>query len=170
MTIELPILGLLKARPMHGYELKRRMDLVLGFAWNPSYGSLYPMLRKLEAKGLIIKTSSLQGSGPHRQAYRLTPQGEGRLHELLLSEEYGHPLSLKILFFDQLTAQERRTILEMRRQQRIKAFEQLESAHSRPGDNMKKYQRILLDHGLDTVRQEIAWLDNLIQEEGTGDE
>jgi len=162
MTIELPILGLLKERPMHGYDLKQRLDAILGFAWHPSYGSLYPMLRKLEERGLITKSSVSKGLGPQKQMYTLTPQGEMGLRELLLSETSSDRLHLKILFFDQLTAHERKDILIRARQQRAKTLEKLETERAKRTESLSKYQRALLDHGLENLRREIAWLKDLM--------
>ena len=41
-TLELAVLGLLHESPLHGYELRKRLNLLLGWARLLSYGSLYP--------------------------------------------------------------------------------------------------------------------------------
>ena len=46
-TIELAVLGLLHESPMHGYELRKRLNLMLGWGRLLSYGSLYPALKKM---------------------------------------------------------------------------------------------------------------------------
>ena len=46
-TIELAVLGLLHEAPMHGYELRKRLNLMLGWGRVLSYGSLYPTLNKM---------------------------------------------------------------------------------------------------------------------------
>ncbi len=51
--LELAILGLLKELPLHGYELKKRLNGSLGHLWGVSYGSLYPALARLEKVGAI---------------------------------------------------------------------------------------------------------------------
>ncbi len=51
-VLELAILGLLKELPLHGYELKKRLNDTLGH-WGVSYGSLYPALARLEKVGAI---------------------------------------------------------------------------------------------------------------------
>ena len=40
--LELAVLGLLHEAPMHGYELRKRLNTVLGPFRALSYGSLYP--------------------------------------------------------------------------------------------------------------------------------
>src|SRR5688500_4151439 len=43
-VLELAVLGLLHESPMHGYELRKRLNMLLGTLRAFSYGSLYPCL------------------------------------------------------------------------------------------------------------------------------
>jgi DNA-binding PadR family transcriptional regulator len=52
-VLELAILGLLKERPMHGYDLRKRLRDELGSFSNLSFGSLYPALARLERAGAV---------------------------------------------------------------------------------------------------------------------
>jgi DNA-binding PadR family transcriptional regulator len=52
-VLELAILGLLKERPMHGYDLRKRLRDGFGPLSNLSFGSLYPALARLEAAGAL---------------------------------------------------------------------------------------------------------------------
>ncbi|MGD0741966.1 MAG: PadR family transcriptional regulator [Acidimicrobiales bacterium] len=47
--LELAILGLLKERPMHGYDIRKSLREDFGVLSNLSFGSLYPALARLEA-------------------------------------------------------------------------------------------------------------------------
>lgn len=51
--LELALLGLLKERPMHGYDLRKRLREDFGLLANLSFGSLYPALARLEANGAV---------------------------------------------------------------------------------------------------------------------
>ena len=65
--LELAILGLLHESPMHGYELRKRLNAVLGAFRALSYGTLYPCLRDLVARGWIAESTSapsLPGEAP----------------------------------------------------------------------------------------------------------
>lgn len=163
MIIELPILGFLKEEPMHGYELRQRLQTVLGFAWQPSFGALYPMLQKLEQRGFVTKAGVKKGPGPQKQVYSITDRGEDRLRELLLSKPVPVGLPLQILFLDQLSKQERIGLLQQARQQRVEALDRLERERDRRTWSMNRYQRIVLDYGLETIQREIAWLEELEQ-------
>ena len=61
--LELAILGLLKELPLHGYELKKRLNDSLGHLWGVSYGSLYPALARLEKVGAIEAVDPPPSSG-----------------------------------------------------------------------------------------------------------
>ena len=55
-VLETAILGLLNESPLHGYELRKRLNLLLGSFRAFSYGTLYPALKSLVARGLIQTT------------------------------------------------------------------------------------------------------------------
>src|SRR5262249_62008219 len=75
--LELAILGLLKERPMHGYQLSRELSAQLGGLWKVSYGSLYPTLRRLERGGAVEQVPGTEaGRGRKRHVYRITPDRE----------------------------------------------------------------------------------------------
>jgi DNA-binding PadR family transcriptional regulator len=51
--LALAIMGLLMDTPLHGYEIRKQLSILLGFSGAISYGSLYPTLAKLHRQGLI---------------------------------------------------------------------------------------------------------------------
>jgi DNA-binding PadR family transcriptional regulator len=59
-VLELAVLGLLHENPMHGYELRKRLNSLLGAFRAFSYGSLYPCLKQLLAQGLIAEEAVRQ--------------------------------------------------------------------------------------------------------------
>ncbi len=54
-VLEFAVLGLLGEAPMHGYELRKRLNLMLGWGRVLSYGSLYPALKKMLRKELHVR-------------------------------------------------------------------------------------------------------------------
>ena len=54
-TLELAVLGLLHDSPLHGYELRKRLNTSLGVFRAFSYGTLYPCLKTLVANGWLIE-------------------------------------------------------------------------------------------------------------------
>ncbi|MGN6174712.1 MAG: PadR family transcriptional regulator [Streptosporangiaceae bacterium] len=67
-VLELAVLGLLHETPMHGYELRKRLNALLGTFRAFGYGSLYPCLKELLAQGLIAEESPAEArpAGPSR--------------------------------------------------------------------------------------------------------
>ena len=65
---------------MHGYELRKRLSSVLGAFHAFSYGSLYPCLKDLLVRGLIVEEDPDPGaraSRPSRNPNPRTPAGQG---------------------------------------------------------------------------------------------
>src|SRR5947208_16226713 len=89
--LEFAVLGLLRESPMHGYELRKRLNTSLGVFRAFSYGTLYPCLKTLVAQGWLIEETVPGGDGPAtplagRRAkivYRLTAAGKEHSEELL---------------------------------------------------------------------------------------
>ena len=70
-VLELCVLALLRQRDCYGYEiseiLSRRIDI--------ADGTVYPILRKLKADGLLTTYLQEESGGPPRKYYKLTELG-----------------------------------------------------------------------------------------------
>ena len=73
------LLLLLVRRPSHGYELMERLSVEEG-APDADPGVIYPLLRQLEADGLVVSSWDTEGRGPARRLYEVTPEGVEYLH------------------------------------------------------------------------------------------
>jgi DNA-binding PadR family transcriptional regulator len=74
-TVEMLVLGLLAERSMYGYEIIQIVNDRTDGAFNWKEGTLYPVLHRLEGKGLLV-TEWMQGdSGKKRKYYKLTTKG-----------------------------------------------------------------------------------------------
>lgn len=65
----------------HGYTLAADLN---EYALTDSFvepGALYRTLRRLEENGHVISTWDVEGGGPARRLYELTPSGEEHLRE-----------------------------------------------------------------------------------------
>src|SRR5258707_12006648 len=87
-VLELAVLGILHETPLHGYELRKRLNSMLGAFRAFGHGSLYPCLKLLLAQGLIAEQAPegtakpLAGRRP-KIVYRLTADGKERPQHLL---------------------------------------------------------------------------------------
>ena len=133
--LELPVLGLLKERSMHGYELRKQLGAMLGPFYQVSWGSLYPALRRLAKSGAVEKVAepavsrrttksarvatreTTLASGRRRTVYRITDVGE-QLFTQMLEETAAvdaEHFTLRLAFFRYLRPETRLTLLERRR-------------------------------------------------------
>jgi DNA-binding PadR family transcriptional regulator len=74
------ILHKIAEKPIHGYEIIQDIDSRTEGAWRPGAGSLYPILKKLEAQTLI-KADKRIGEEEPRRVYRITQKGLDSLAE-----------------------------------------------------------------------------------------
>jgi DNA-binding PadR family transcriptional regulator len=81
VTSRFAILGLLTLRPMSGYDLKKFVDEAIHFFWNLSYGTIYPMLKRLEDEELVLRKNASYENRPERSVFSLTGKGRGVLAE-----------------------------------------------------------------------------------------
>ena len=170
--LELAILGLLKERAMHGYELRKQLGQKLVFFWTVSFGSLYPTLKKLERRGVVEKFYAGDPASRRKQVYRITASGEAEFLELLAEgahstwEEDKFPL--RLAFFRYLGPEARVRLLERR-----KAYLEDKLEEGRRSLNRAKrgladtYTLSLMRHGVETTEHDIAWLDTLLVAERT---
>jgi DNA-binding PadR family transcriptional regulator len=167
MMLELAILGLLKERSMHGYQLSKRLTETLGGFWRVSYGSLYPSLKRLERQGAVEQVFDEQEVGRRKNVYRITERGEAVFRRLL--EEAGtdatgeeNRFRVRMAFFKYLAPESRIRLLERRR-----AFleERLATLTASLGTHRDTYTLSLMQHGRETTEQDIAWLNGLIAAE-----
>jgi len=60
---------------MHGYEIIEELESRSDGAWRPSPGSIYPALRRMEGRGLVIGDDDDQG----KRVYSITEDGYERV-------------------------------------------------------------------------------------------
>jgi DNA-binding PadR family transcriptional regulator len=179
-VLELAVLGLLHEAPMHGYELRKRINTVLGSFRALSYGSLYPCLKDMLARGWIVedeaaeRASARRAGGRGKIVYRLTAEGKERFQDLLADsgpaawddEEFG----VHLAFFAQTDADVRLRILEGRRSRLEERVDALRQSLTRTWERVDSYTLELQRHGLDSVEREVRWLNELIETERHGEE
>lgn len=183
-VLELPVLGLLKDRDMHGYELRKQLGTMLGPFWQVSWGSLYPTLRRLAKAGAVETVDTAQPrrrgrasraaatpartTGRRKTVYRLTPAGESLFATML--EETGAAVdtehfTLKLAFFRYLGPEARLALLERRRAYLQDKLAQLKANLRDYRERIDSYALSLQNHDLLSTESDIAWIDELITKE-----
>ncbi|MFA1540214.1 PadR family transcriptional regulator [Actinomadura monticuli] len=175
-VLELAVLGLLHEAPMHGYELRKRLNTLLGMFRAFSYGSLYPCLKQLLADGMIVEDRPEEANAPlalqsrrSKIVYKLTADGKERLQQLLTEagpaswEDEG--FGVHFAFFSHTRADVRLRILEGRRSRLEERLESVRAALARTRERVDSYTLELQSHGLESVEREVRWLNELIGRE-----
>jgi PadR family transcriptional regulator PadR len=75
------ILGLLGERKMHGYEIGSEIERRSKGYFAFKHGTLYPVLHRLEAQGLVTGEWVMGREERPRKYYRLTKAGQGYRRE-----------------------------------------------------------------------------------------
>ncbi|MFS3127723.1 PadR family transcriptional regulator [Nocardioides sp. Bht2] len=172
-SIELAVLGLLHESPMHGYELRKRLNLMLGWGRILSYGSLYPALKKmLRADWIEERTVTNPGALTSRRpriVYQLTPAGENQFVQLM--SEVGpnawedDTFDIRFAFFGRTDMEIRLRVLEGRRSRLQERLEKVQGDLSLTQKEMDRYASELQRHGVESVEREVKWLSDLINAE-----
>jgi PadR family transcriptional regulator PadR len=84
-SAELAILSVLAERPLHGYQIAKRIHEQTAGVVSFDVASLYPVLYALESRGLVKgewEEAGAKSRGRRRRYYRLTPDGHRRLKPL----------------------------------------------------------------------------------------
>lgn len=177
-ALELAVLGLLHESPMHGYELRKQLNAVLGWRRLLSYGSLYPALKRLLRAGLIVEQAE---GGPaagvarrQRIVYELTPAGEARFADLMAQAGPtawdDDSFDVRFAFFSRTDMEIRLRILEGRRSRLEERLERVQAQLERTQKQMDRYATELQRHGVESVQREVRWLSDLIAAERTAEQ
>jgi DNA-binding PadR family transcriptional regulator len=170
-TIELAVLGLLHEGPMHGYELRKRLNLMLGWGRVLSYGSLYPTLKKMLRGQLIEETSSTATPVTRRPriVYQVTAAGT-REFERLMSEVgpiawEDDNFDIRFAFFSSTDMEIRLRVLEGRRTRLQERLDRIQRELAMTQKEVDRYAGELQRHGVESVQREVNWLSDLINAE-----
>lgn len=174
-TIELAVLGLLHEGPMHGYELRKRLNLMLGWGRVLSYGSLYPTLKKMLRGALIEETATTVTPVTRRPriVYQLTESGQREFERLMT--EVGPTaweddnFDIRFAFFSRTDMEIRLRVLEGRRTRLQERLDRVQSQLSMTQKEVDRYAVELQRHGVESVEREVRWLSDLINAERSGE-
>jgi PadR family transcriptional regulator, regulatory protein PadR len=94
-TLDLIVLKLLRAGPANGWELTHSIQTMSRGALDVNYGSLYPALRRLEARGWVTAKWGASENNRRARFYQLTAAGRRQLDaERAAWERFAHALGL----------------------------------------------------------------------------
>ena len=165
-ALEMAVLGLLHESPLHGYELRKRLNLLLGWTRLLSYGSLYPALKRMLRDGLVTEvTNPASISLRQRITYQITPAGREVFAREVTDDGPNawedESFNMRFAFFSRTSADVRLRILEGRRTRLQERLDR--QRHAAGGDD--RYLSELRRHAIESVEREVRWLTDLINAE-----
>jgi DNA-binding PadR family transcriptional regulator len=169
-VIDLAILGLLKERSMHGYQLKKSLTETLGPLFAVSYGALYPALKRLKSSGAVEEVFPKTEVRRRKNVYRLTPKGQEMFDRLVEStgqragtDDDG--FRVRLAFFRHLAPETRLGLLERRKAALTERLAELRTRLSSYRERVDAYTLSLMRHGMDSTERDIDWVDGMIAAE-----
>lgn len=166
--LELSTLGLLLREPLHGYRLKQQLERFMSHCISVNYGTIYPMLKRLEQQGAITVLVEESGdAGSSRKIYSITPVGRELWKQMMLEqpqESWVNSRSrflIKFFFFGELTPEERLKLLE----HRLMVCRLRLEERDRLPPLTDPYQSKARERARATLQDEIDWLAEQIQQE-----
>ncbi len=170
----LVILGQLFEGEAHGYAIKQTIDRILGVHKKISWGSLYPILKKLEKQSLIKKISTnKQSGGPKQKTYVITDAGKKYFYELMKMPDYSSGdariiFRYKLLFFNKIKKETKIEVIKSYQQycrEGVKSVEQYLNEIKKQKSKKITYILEVLSHSLETYQLEKEWAEKLLKKE-----
>jgi DNA-binding PadR family transcriptional regulator len=170
MALEIIILGVLRAGPIHGYELKRRVQRpTLGALSN---NSIYPALRRFASAGFVTKTIEEQDGKPSRKVYAITDAG--RSHFMVLVSALPPDLAtsdeeffVRLGFFEEIAPLDRAAILDARSSVIDRQLAQVRVLRSEVmATATTLWRQEAMDELIARLERERTWIDDLASRAG----
>jgi DNA-binding PadR family transcriptional regulator len=148
----------------HGYEIKKRVERILG--GRPINNNvLYPALRRFEEQGAISRVAAQADPGrPPRNVYRLTDTGHDLLQAMIRDADPAliaddNEFQTRVAFFGDVDPDHRLKIISVRREIVEALLAHL--AALRPDTEASPWGLRVMDFTVERYRHELTWLDAL---------
>jgi DNA-binding PadR family transcriptional regulator len=170
MSTRLVILGILKNKPLHGYEIKHIIEKHMGDWTNIAFGSIYFALNMLNKEGYVEQdTVKKVGNRPSRSIYRITEKGKNEYMSLLRKtwetiERNYYPIDIALTFSHDLPENEVKDYIK----KRIEYLEQTKNhikEHKKEQiikKNVPKSAEFVFTHTEFHLEAEYKWLNSLL--------
>jgi PadR family transcriptional regulator AphA len=171
------LLGLIAAAPSSGYDLKRIFAVTPMGVYQPSSGTLYPALRRLELIGMIqTQTPSGQNgaSARHRRVYEPTQAGRAAhaawlrapVEPATVARDLGLHL-MRFVMMEHLFPTEEAVAFLRSFADALAEFTGDLEQYTATADLGTGYARLALGHGLAVHRASFQWAEQTIRELST---
>jgi len=177
MTVRLVILGLLREKPLYGYEIKQIIEEHMSDWTSIAFGSIYFALDKLADEKFVEKVNVEQDNKrPARSVYQITDQGRVEFLRLLRAgwqqdERQYFALDIYLFFLESLPLDEVKTYLRMRQAGLQTVLEHLQShrAEELANPEVPRLAMAIFDHTYVHTQAELNWVSDLLQKLESGE-
>ncbi len=171
MTVRLVILGLLRERPLYGYEIKQIIEEHMSDWTSIAFGSIYFALDKLAEEKFVEKVEVEQeGKRPSRSVYQITAAGREEFLRVLREnwqqfERQYFSLDVCLFFLDSLPLDEVLAYLRSRRStlQTALAYVQSHREEQLALPEVPPLAAAIFDHTLVHTQAELNWVTELLE-------
>jgi DNA-binding PadR family transcriptional regulator len=174
LLINYAILGLLGAKPMSGYDLKKIMQDSLYMYWSGNNNQIYKALLQLCSDDLLTNEIHHQDGAPSKKIYHITDKGRAALQEWVCSTqpeapEFKKPFLIQMAFSGQLqAAQLEELMLKYQHEintQLIMQQEKQRRLHSAPGRTAQEsfIEDMIFDNIFTFYQSELQWARKALQ-------
>jgi DNA-binding PadR family transcriptional regulator len=167
MERELLLLGLLRQRRMHGYQLQEFINRDLEYCTDLKQSTAYNLLKGMSDKGWVMTTQEQEGNRPPRTVYEMTQDGEVIFQQLLRVNLANHttmrlPDGIGLAFIDAIPPLEAAELLSKRRDAIEQQLSNLQ--HARQHGHDKGGLLLTLEHQEIHLNAELDWLTKVIEQ------
>lgn len=172
------VLGLLQARPRHGYELHRIVMAHGALYADFKKPTLYHLLHRLKLRGMVqvCAEQGARGRRGERLVFAVTPAGTVEFRELLRAilgaydaDQAGFEMATAYL--TSLPVREGQLLLRRRRRavvaRRDEILGDLQHIAAEPDGPRLAARSLAADHALTLMNAELVWMDRVISHLGT---
>jgi DNA-binding PadR family transcriptional regulator len=177
MSTRLVILGLLRERPLYGYEIKQIIEENMGDWTSIAFGSIYFALSKLAEEGFVKKVATEQeGNRPSRSVYQITEAGQAEFLRMLRQiwsepERQYFAIDIGLAFLEVLPRKEIKEYLRGRVGQLEATLQHLDT-HEKEQLKRKHVPRsasVVFNHSRLHFQAELEWTRDLLDKVARGE-
>jgi DNA-binding PadR family transcriptional regulator len=169
-SFEHVLLGQVCQSPSSGYDLKRMLAVTPLGVYQPSSGSLYPALRRLEGKGLVAARDGSGDTARQRRVYEPTEAGRAAhaawLHAPVEASTVARDLGLHLMRFAMMehafSREEVLAFLGSLREALVELTTGLERYAADTAGLADRHPGLALGHGIAVYRASLGWTNDAI--------
>jgi DNA-binding PadR family transcriptional regulator len=165
MSVRHAVLGFLRQRPRHGYELRAAFEALVGGKenWDLKPAQIYSTLTRLEKSGLVAEESIEKDGGPEKRIYGITPAGLKMLQNWLVAGSA--PAHQRDEFFIKLMvalvsgAADPYRLIQSQRNCLYQELHSIIAQRNRADPRNQLARILLLDKAVMNLEADLRWLD-----------